>query len=70
MTLDDGIRFRLGTQRPSRTIMSMNEIQVSELPHLKNYCLELVVVVVTIKTQLTESTHQQISKLVVIYLLM
>uniref|UniRef100_UPI003AB0951C tubulointerstitial nephritis antigen-like n=1 Tax=Centroberyx gerrardi TaxID=166262 RepID=UPI003AB0951C len=27
MTLDEGIRYRLGTQRPSRTIMSMNEIQ-------------------------------------------
>uniref|UniRef100_A0AAQ5XJF2 SMB domain-containing protein n=1 Tax=Amphiprion ocellaris TaxID=80972 RepID=A0AAQ5XJF2_AMPOC len=28
MTLDEGIRYRLGTQRPSRTIMNMNEIQV------------------------------------------
>lgn len=29
MTLDEGIRYRLGTQRPSRTIMNMNEIQVA-----------------------------------------
>lgn len=28
MTLEEGIRHRLGTQRPSRTIMNMNEIQV------------------------------------------
>uniref|UniRef100_A0A9J8CBL1 Tubulointerstitial nephritis antigen-like 1 n=2 Tax=Cyprinus carpio TaxID=7962 RepID=A0A9J8CBL1_CYPCA len=28
MTLDEGLRYRLGTQRPSRTIMNMNEIQV------------------------------------------
>lgn len=30
MTLDEGIRYRLGTQRPSRTIMNMNEIQVQD----------------------------------------
>lgn len=29
MSLDEGLRYRLGTQRPSRAIMSMNEIQVS-----------------------------------------
>lgn len=34
MTLDEGIRFRLGTQRPSRTIMNMNEIQVQDSLHL------------------------------------
>lgn len=28
MTLDEGIRYRLGTQRPAKTIMNMNEIQV------------------------------------------
>lgn len=28
MTLDEGIRYRLGTQRPSTIIMNMNEIQV------------------------------------------
>ncbi|CDQ94164.1 unnamed protein product [Oncorhynchus mykiss] len=28
MSLDEGLRYRLGTQRPSRTIMSMNEMQV------------------------------------------
>ncbi|XP_036411414.1 tubulointerstitial nephritis antigen-like [Megalops cyprinoides] len=28
MTLDEGLRYRLGTQRPSRTVMSMNEIQM------------------------------------------
>lgn len=33
MTLDEGIRYRLGTQRPSRTIMNMNEIQVQNSPH-------------------------------------
>uniref|UniRef100_A0A3B5AI44 Tubulointerstitial nephritis antigen like 1 n=1 Tax=Stegastes partitus TaxID=144197 RepID=A0A3B5AI44_9TELE len=32
MTLDEGIRYRLGTQRPSRTIMNMNEIQSDRLP--------------------------------------
>lgn len=30
MTLDEGLRYRLGTRRPSRTIMNMNEIQVSQ----------------------------------------
>lgn len=30
MTLDEGIRYRLGTQRPSKTIMNMNEIQVHD----------------------------------------
>ncbi|XP_055733063.1 tubulointerstitial nephritis antigen-like isoform X2 [Salvelinus fontinalis] len=29
MSLDEGLRYRLGTQRPSRTIMSMNEMQVN-----------------------------------------
>ncbi|XP_017550685.1 tubulointerstitial nephritis antigen-like [Pygocentrus nattereri] len=29
MTLDEGLRYRLGTQRPSRAIMSMNEIQMN-----------------------------------------
>nr|XP_023831854.1 tubulointerstitial nephritis antigen-like [Salvelinus alpinus] len=29
MSLDEGLRYRLGTQRPSRTIMSMNEMQLS-----------------------------------------
>ncbi|KAJ8334559.1 hypothetical protein SKAU_G00401980 [Synaphobranchus kaupii] len=29
MTLDEGFRFRLGTRRPSRTVMSMNEIQMN-----------------------------------------
>lgn len=29
MSLDEGLRYRLGTRRPSRAIMSMNEIQVS-----------------------------------------
>uniref|UniRef100_A0A9J8BX25 Tubulointerstitial nephritis antigen-like 1 n=2 Tax=Cyprinus carpio TaxID=7962 RepID=A0A9J8BX25_CYPCA len=29
MTLDEGLRYRLGTQRPSRTIMNMNEIQMN-----------------------------------------
>ncbi|TRY83305.1 hypothetical protein DNTS_006033 [Danionella cerebrum] len=29
MTLDEGLRFRLGTKRPSRTIMNMNEIQMN-----------------------------------------
>lgn len=33
MTLDEGIRYRLGTQRPSRTIMNMNEIQVQDSLH-------------------------------------
>lgn len=33
MTLDEGIRYRLGTQRPSRTIMNMNEIQVQNSLH-------------------------------------
>lgn len=28
MTLDEGIRYRLGTQRPSKTTMNMNEMQV------------------------------------------
>uniref|UniRef100_A0AAY5L6V4 SMB domain-containing protein n=1 Tax=Esox lucius TaxID=8010 RepID=A0AAY5L6V4_ESOLU len=28
MSLDEGLRYRLGTQRPSRTIMNMNEMQV------------------------------------------
>ena len=32
MSLDEGIRYRLGTQRPSRTIMNMNEIQVQDCP--------------------------------------
>lgn len=31
MTLEEGIRYRLGTQRPSKTIMNMNEIQVTQL---------------------------------------
>lgn len=31
MSLDEGLRYRLGTQRPSRIIMSMNEIQVSSV---------------------------------------
>lgn len=35
MTLDEGIRYRLGTQRPSRTIMNMNEIQVQQSPGSK-----------------------------------
>uniref|UniRef100_A0AAY4E3V5 SMB domain-containing protein n=1 Tax=Denticeps clupeoides TaxID=299321 RepID=A0AAY4E3V5_9TELE len=29
MSLDEGLRYRLGTQRPSRSIMSMNEIQMN-----------------------------------------
>ncbi|XP_026785377.3 tubulointerstitial nephritis antigen-like [Pangasianodon hypophthalmus] len=29
MSLDEGLRYRLGTQRPSRAIMSMNEIQMN-----------------------------------------
>lgn len=29
MTLDEGLRYRLGTQRPSRTIMNMNEMQMN-----------------------------------------
>ncbi|KAJ8273182.1 hypothetical protein GJAV_G00098590 [Gymnothorax javanicus] len=29
MTLDEGLRYRLGTQRPSRTVMNMNEIQMN-----------------------------------------
>jgi hypothetical protein len=29
MTLDEGIRYRLGTIRPSSTVMNMNEIYVS-----------------------------------------
>lgn len=29
MTLEDGIRHRLGTFRPSPTVMNMNEMQVS-----------------------------------------
>ncbi|XP_026087399.1 tubulointerstitial nephritis antigen-like [Carassius auratus] len=29
MTLDEGLQYRLGTQRPSRTIMNMNEIQMN-----------------------------------------
>uniref|UniRef100_A0A3Q3A6B3 Tubulointerstitial nephritis antigen like 1 n=1 Tax=Kryptolebias marmoratus TaxID=37003 RepID=A0A3Q3A6B3_KRYMA len=36
MTLDEGIRFRLGTQRPSSIIMNMNEIQNDRLPHYFN----------------------------------
>ncbi|CAL8371254.1 unnamed protein product [Boreogadus saida] len=32
MSLEDGIRYRLGTQRPSRTIMSMNQIQMNMDP--------------------------------------
>ncbi|CAB1421279.1 unnamed protein product [Pleuronectes platessa] len=32
MSLDEGIRYRLGTQRPSRTIMNMNEIQMNMDP--------------------------------------
>lgn len=31
MTLEDGIRYRLGTFRPSPTVMNMNEMHVS--PH-------------------------------------
>ncbi|CAB1350720.1 unnamed protein product [Coregonus sp. 'balchen'] len=31
MSLDEGLRYRLGTQRPSRTIMSMNEMQEKEI---------------------------------------
>lgn len=30
LTLDEGIRYRLGTQRPTRTVMNMNEIQVQD----------------------------------------
>lgn len=29
MTLDEGLRFRLGTKRPTRTIMNMNEMQMN-----------------------------------------
>lgn len=29
MTLDEGIRYRLGTIRPSSSVMNMNEIYVS-----------------------------------------
>ncbi|XP_077599651.1 tubulointerstitial nephritis antigen-like [Stigmatopora nigra] len=29
MTLDEGIRYRLGTQRPSKSIMNMNEMQIN-----------------------------------------
>ncbi|KAG7501239.1 tubulointerstitial nephritis antigen-like [Solea senegalensis] len=32
MTLDEGIRYRLGTQRPSKTIMNMNEMQMNMDP--------------------------------------
>lgn len=40
MSLDEGIRYRLGTQRPSRTIMNMNEIQVQDrLPPWKEIVL-------------------------------
>uniref|UniRef100_A0A8C8DJ80 Tubulointerstitial nephritis antigen like 1 n=1 Tax=Oryzias sinensis TaxID=183150 RepID=A0A8C8DJ80_9TELE len=40
MSLDEGIRYRLGTQRPSRTVMNMNEIQMKMDPqndHLPRY---------------------------------
>ncbi|XP_056597162.1 tubulointerstitial nephritis antigen-like [Triplophysa dalaica] len=39
MTLDEGLRYRLGTQRPSRTIMNMNEIQMNMngKDHLPSY---------------------------------
>ncbi|CAM4631483.1 unnamed protein product [Leuciscus chuanchicus] len=29
MTLDEGLRYRLGTQRPSRAVMNMNEMQMN-----------------------------------------
>ncbi|XP_043939619.1 tubulointerstitial nephritis antigen-like [Protopterus annectens] len=32
MTLDEGIRYRLGTTKPSSTVMNMNEIQMSMEP--------------------------------------
>ncbi|XP_024920939.1 tubulointerstitial nephritis antigen-like [Cynoglossus semilaevis] len=32
MTLDEGIKYRLGTQRPSKTIMNMNEMQMNMDP--------------------------------------
>ncbi|XP_020839204.1 tubulointerstitial nephritis antigen-like [Phascolarctos cinereus] len=32
MTLDDGIRYRLGTVRPASSVMNMNEIQMVMLP--------------------------------------
>ncbi|XP_049606801.1 tubulointerstitial nephritis antigen-like isoform X1 [Syngnathus scovelli] len=32
MTLDEGIRYRLGTQRPSKSILNMNEIQMNMDP--------------------------------------
>uniref|UniRef100_W5L5K0 Tubulointerstitial nephritis antigen like 1 n=1 Tax=Astyanax mexicanus TaxID=7994 RepID=W5L5K0_ASTMX len=39
MTLDEGLRYRLGTRRPSRAIMSMNEIQMNmdHNEHLPSY---------------------------------
>ncbi|XP_017309833.1 tubulointerstitial nephritis antigen-like [Ictalurus punctatus] len=39
MSLDEGLRYRLGTQRPSRIIMSMNEIQMNmdNNEHLPSY---------------------------------
>ncbi|TNN85709.1 Tubulointerstitial nephritis antigen-like [Liparis tanakae] len=32
MSLDEGVRYRLGTQRPSKTIMNMNEMQMNMDP--------------------------------------
>ncbi|XP_072532237.1 tubulointerstitial nephritis antigen-like [Salminus brasiliensis] len=39
MTLDEGLRYRLGTEKPSRAIMSMNEIQMNmdSNEHLPSY---------------------------------
>ncbi|PKU27472.1 tubulointerstitial nephritis antigehypothetical protein [Limosa lapponica baueri] len=34
MTLEDGIRHRLGTFRPSPTVMNMNEMHGSKTRHL------------------------------------
>lgn len=41
MTLDEGIRYRLGTQRPSKTIMNMNEIQVHDSFLFSNTSFEI-----------------------------
>lgn len=35
MTLEDGIRYRLGTFRPSPTVMNMNEMHVSWPPQMQ-----------------------------------
>lgn len=55
MTLDEGIRYRLGTIPPSANILAMNAIKVSSM--YQSYTVQM-----TIENQLTKCELQIVKK--------